>query len=122
MARTHDDLGALLGADRAASIVWEHPALATLSVPARLIYTCLVDGTSAEARDTIAGVEVVWRNRAILRAAPPSLDPVARNRRETSEAICRAVEELIASGLILLLDESSLSGGWVRKPWQSEPS
>ncbi len=102
--------------------MWEHPALATLSVPARLIYTCLVDGASAEARDTIAGVEVVWRNRNVLRSAPPALDPVARNRRETSEAICRAVEELIAQGLIVLLDESSLSGGWIRKPWQSEPN
>jgi hypothetical protein len=122
MARTHDDIGAIIGADRAADIVWEHPALATLSVPARLIYTCLIDGASPEARDTISGVEIVWRNRSVLRSAPASLDPVVRNRRETSEAICRAVEELIDQGLVVLLDESSLTGGWVRKPWQSDPS
>jgi hypothetical protein len=91
-------------------------ASVTLSDPARLIYASLVDGTSDEARETIAGVDVVWRNREGYRKA------ASHERKSVLETICCAVEELISSGLLLLLDEQSISGGWVRKPWEGLPS
>jgi hypothetical protein len=106
----------LLADERVRSIDWSHPALSSLSEPARLIYASLVDGTSEEARETIAGVDVVWRNREGYRKA------ASHERKSILGAICSAVEELIANGLLLLLDETTISGGWVRKPWQSLPS
>jgi hypothetical protein len=117
MSRPEEALATeMLAAERVQSIEWGHPSLTTLSEPARLIYVCLVDGCSPEALETIAGVELVWRNRAAYAAfATPE-------RRDTCEAICTAVEELIAGGLIVLLDDRSITGGWVRKPWECEPN
>ena len=118
-SRTTDDTAfeqELLADERVRSIEWTHPALAGLSDPARLIYASLVDGTSDEARETIAGVDVVWRNRDGYRKA------ASHERKSVLETICCAVDELISCGLLLLLDERSISGGWVRKPWEGLPS
>jgi hypothetical protein len=106
----------LLADERVRSIEWTHPSLARLSDPARLIYASLVDGTSDEARETLAGVDVVWRNREGYRKA------ASHERKSVLETICCAVEELIANGLLLLLDERTITGGWVRKPWEGLPS
>jgi len=117
--RTNDDVGfeqERLADERVRRFDWTPPARAGLSDPARLIYASLVDGTSDEARETIAGVEVVWRNRATYRKA------ASNQRKSVLETICSAIEELIASGLLLLLDERTITGGWVRKPWQGLPS
>ena len=118
-SRTIDDVAfeqELLADERVRSIDWTHPSLAGLSDPARLIYASLVDGTSDEARETIAGVDVVWRNRETYRKA------ASTERKSVLETICCAVQELITSGLLLLLDDSTISGGWVRKPWEGLPS
>lgn len=118
-SRSIDDVALeqeLLADQRVRSIEWTHPALTGLSEPARLIYASLVDGTSEEARETLAGVDVVWRNRREYRQA------AAHGRKSVLETICCAVDELIASGLLLLLDERSITGGWVRKPWEGLPS
>jgi hypothetical protein len=106
----------LLADERVRSIDWSHPSLTGLSDPARLIYASLVDGTSDEARETLAGVDVVWRNREGYRKA------ASHERKSVLETICCAVEELITNGLLLLLDEKTIAGGWVRKPWESLPS
>ena len=106
------------GEDRVQKIEWTHPALAPLSEPARLIYASLVDGSSEEARETIAGVDLVWKNRETYRAAPGTTDA----RRGALASICAAVDELIGAGLLLMLDEESVRGGWVRKPWEGQPS
>jgi hypothetical protein len=106
----------LLADERVRAIDWSHPSLAVLSDPARLIYVSLVDGCSDEARETLAGVDLVWRNREGYRKA------ATVERRGVLETICRAVDELIASGLLLLLDEGTIAGGWVRKPWEGLPS
>lgn len=106
----------LFADERVRSIEWSHPSLAHLSDPARLIYASLVDGISEEARETLAGVDVVWRNRDGYRKA------ASHERKSVLETICCAVDELIGAGLLLLLDERSISGGWVRKPWEGLPS
>lgn len=103
----------MLADERVRKIEWAHPALVGLSDPARLIYASLVDGTSEEARETIAGVEVVWRNRDGYRKA------ASHERKSVLETICCAVDELISSGLLILLDDRSISDGWVRKPWET---
>lgn len=120
-ARAHhdDDFAAeLLGDERVRQIDWSHPVLAPLSDPARLIYASLIDGLSDEARETLAGVDVVWRNRDEYRKAAST----TTGRRNVLDTICRAVDELIAAGLLLLLDERSITGGWVRRPWEGPPS
>lgn len=118
-ARTTDDVTfeqELLADERVRSIEWTHPALLRLSDPARLIYASLVDGFSDEAKETLAGVDVVWRNREGYRKS------ASNERKSILETICAAVEELLDAGLLLLLDESTISGGWVRKPWEGQPS
>lgn len=118
-SRSIDDVAfeqELLADQRVRSIEWAHPALAGLSDPARLIYASLVDGTSDEARETLAGVDVVWRNREGYRKA------ASHERKSVLETICCAVDELITAGLLLLLDEKTITGGWVRKPWEGLPS
>jgi hypothetical protein len=118
-SRSIDDVAfeqELLADQRVRSIEWTHPALVGLSDPARLIYASLVDGASDEARETLAGVDVVWRNREGYRKA------ASHERKSVLETICCAVDELIKSGLLLLLDERTITGGWVRKPWESVPS
>ena len=120
-ARVHhdDDFAAdLLADERVRRIDWSHPTLAPLSDPARLIYASLIDGSSDEARETLAGVDVVWRNREEYRKAA-STTP---GRRSVLDSICSAVDELIDAGLLLLLDERTISGGWVRRPWEGPPS
>lgn len=117
--RTHSDVSTALFADeRVRTIDWSHPALANLSDPARLIYTSLVDRCSEEAVDTLEAVDAVWRNREGYRRAATTT--AARIR--VLDAICDAVEELITAGLLLLLDDRSISSGWARRPWESEPS
>lgn len=106
----------MLADERVRSIEWTHPSLVRLSDPARLIYASLVDGCSEEARETLAGVDIVWRNREGYRKA------ASNERKGVLETICCAVEELVSAGLLLLLDETTISGGWVRKPWEGLPS
>ena len=106
----------LLADERVRSIDWSHPALVSLSDPARLIYASLVDGCSDEAKETLAGVDIVWRNRDGYRKA------ASTERKSILETICAAVQELITAGLLLLLDERTIAGGWVRKPWEDLPS
>lgn len=106
----------LLAEERVRSIDWSHAALRSLSDPARLIYASLVDGCSDEAKETIAGVDVVWRNREGYRRS------ASTERKSILETICTAVEELLDSGLLLLLDDRTIAGGWVRKPWEGLPS
>lgn len=105
-----------LADERVRSIEWSHPALAPLSDPARLIYASLVDGCSEEAKETIAGVDIVWRNREGYRKS------ASNERKSILQTICSAVDELLTQGLLLLLDERTISGGWVRKPWEGLPS
>lgn len=107
----------IIGAARVKEIEWSHPRLENLSDAARFLYACLVDGVSEQALDTIAGVEMLWRNRDRYRASERP-----QQRRAALETICTAVDELIAGGLLVLLDESTLSGGWVQKPWQGLPA
>lgn len=116
--RVDDFAAELLADERVRRIDWSHPALERLSDPARLIYASLIDGLSEEARETLAGVDVVWRNRDEYRKAA-STTP---GRRSVLDSICSAVDELIDAGLLLLLDERSVSGGWVRRPWEGPPS
>jgi hypothetical protein len=107
-----------LGAERVQEIAWSHPSLSGLSDAARIIYACLVDGCTDEARETIVGIGTVWRDRESYstgRFGTPE-------RREAVLRICHAVEELLAAGLLLLLDDRDIAGGWVRKPWQGAPS
>lgn len=118
IAENADFAAVLLAEERVRSIRWSHPNLSSLSETARLIYASLVDACSEQARQTLAGVDVVWRNRREYRRAAST----SRERRTTLDAICSAVNELIASGLLLLLDEETISSGWVRKPWESLPS
>lgn len=108
----------IIGAERVNEIDWSHPRLQHLSDAARFLYACLVDGCSEQALDTIAGVDVLWRNRARYRATGEATE----QRRAALETICSAVDELIAGGLLVLLDEHTLSGGWVQKPWQGKPA
>lgn len=115
----HDEFGAeLLAEERLARIDWSHPALAALSDPARLIYASMVDGCTEDARETLASVDTVWRNRAEYRKAA-STTP---ERRTVLDAVCDAVEELVAAGLLILLDDRTIAGGWVRRPWEGLPS
>ena len=95
---------------RAKEIPWGHPALATLSEAARLIYACLVDGRSDTAKATLRGVDVVWRNRYSERRKE-LLD------REAFDEICFAIQELIESRLVILRDATSVQTAWVRRPW-----
>jgi hypothetical protein len=121
-SRTVDDVTfeqELLADERVRSIDWSHAALRHLSDPARLIYASLVDGFSDEAKETIAGVDIVWRNRDGYRK---SASTDRNDRKSVLETICSAVEELLSAGLLLLLDERTISGGWVRKPWEGLPS
>lgn len=117
---TRDDAFAteLVGDERVRKIDWSHPALVRLSEPARLIYASLVDGCSEQAREVMAGVDVVWQHRDEYRNAA-STTPT---RRDVLDTICSAVEELLDGGLLLLLDEQSVRDGWVRRPWEGAPS
>jgi hypothetical protein len=108
----------MIGAERVKEIEWCHPRLENLSDAARFLYACLVDGCSEQALDTIAGVDLLWRNRDRYRT---SGDGTAQ-RRAAFETICTAVDELIGAGLLVLLDDRTLSGGWVQKPWQGLPA
>ena len=107
-----------LGVSRIQEIQWAHPRLTRLSDAARLVYACLVDGCSGTARETLDSVELVWRNRYKARERYSG----ATDMREALDEICLAVEELIAAGLLILLDRSSIVGGWVMKPWENPPS
>jgi hypothetical protein len=107
-----------LGVARIQEIEWAHPRLTRLSDAARLVYACLVDGCSATARETLESVELVWRNRYKARDRYVS----APEMRDALDEICLAVEELIATGLLILLDRSSIFAGWVMKPWETPPS
>ena len=107
-----------LGVARIQEIEWTHPRLKRLSDAARLVYACLVDCCSSTARETLDSVELVWRNR--YRARERYMG--ATQMREALDEICLAVEELISAGLLILLDRSSIFGGWVMKPWQTPPS
>ena len=95
---------------RAKEIPWAHPALASLSDTARLIYACLVDGRSDTATATLRGVDVVWRNRYSERRKE-LLD------REAFDEICFAVQELIDARLLILKDAMSVQSAWIRRPW-----
>ncbi len=113
-SRTEDGLGLA----RLQKIDWRHRELARLSDAARLIYACFVDGCSAEAKETLAAVDLVWRNRTAYRnrvATSPA-------RREALDEICLAVEELLARGLLLVVDRGSIANAWVRKPWEGMTS
>lgn len=107
-----------LGVARIQEIQWTHPRLVRLSDAARLVYACLVDGCSGTARETLDSVELVWRNRYKARERYAG----ATEMRDALDEICLAVEELIGAGLLVLLDRSSIFGGWVMKPWESPPS
>jgi len=107
-----------LGVSRIQEIQWAHPRLFRLSEAARLVYACLVDGCSGTARETLDSVELVWRNRYKARERYAG----AAEMRDALDEICLAVEELIGAGLLVLLDRSSIFGGWVMKPWESPPS
>ncbi len=107
-----------LGVARIQEIQWAHPRLTRLTDAARLVYACMVDGCSSTARETLDSVELVWRNRYRARERYTGLTEM----REALDEICLAVEELIAAGLLILLDRSSIFGGWVMKPWQNPPS
>lgn len=106
-----------LGVERIQEIEWAHPRLTKLSDAARLVYACLVDGCSGTARETLDSVELVWRNRYKARERYSG----APEMREALDEICVAVEELIAAGLLILLDRSSIFAGWVMKPWENPP-
>jgi hypothetical protein len=107
-----------MGVARIQEIQWSHPRLTRLSDAARLVYACLVDGLSSTARETIDSVDLVWRNRYQARERYVG----AVEMREALDEICLAVEELIAGGLLVLLDRTTISGGWVMKPWETPPS
>jgi hypothetical protein len=108
----------MIGAERVKEIDWAHPRLEHLSDAARYLYACLVDGCSEQALDTIAGVDVLWRNRERYRHDVERTE----QRRAALETICGAIDELIGGGLLVLLDEHTLAGGWVQKPWQGLPA
>jgi len=38
------------------------------------------------------------------------------------DEICLAVEELIAGGLLVMLDRTTIRHGWVMRPWETPPS
>jgi hypothetical protein len=107
-----------LGVARIQQIQWSHPRLTRLSDAARLVYACLVDGLSSTARETIDSVDLVWRNRYRTRERYAG----AAEMREALDKICLAVEELISGGLLVLLDRSTITHGWVMKPWENQPS
>jgi hypothetical protein len=115
---TPDVSSEIIGAARVKEIEWTHPRLENLSDAARFLYACLVDGVSEQALDTISGVEMLWRNRERYTASGRPTE----QRRAALETICSAVDELLDGGLLVLLDESTLSGGWVQKPWQGLPA
>lgn len=104
------DVVAPVASGPAKEIPWAHPALASLSEAARLIYACVVDGRSDAAKATLRGVDVVWRNRYSERRKE-LLD------REAFDEICFAVQELIESRLLILRDATSVQSAWVRRPW-----
>jgi hypothetical protein len=108
----------MIGAERVKEIDWSHPRLESLSDAARFLYACLVDGCSEQALDTIAGVDVLWRNRERYLSSGGGTAP----RRAALQTICGAVDELIGGGLLVLLDDKTLCGGWVQKPWQGLPA
>ena len=107
-----------MGVARIQEIQWGHPRLRRLSDAARLVYACLVDGCSCTARETLESVELVWQNRYRARDQHPR----AGEMREALDEICLAVEELLAAGLLIMLDRRSIFAGWVMKPWESPPS
>lgn len=107
-----------MGVARIQEIQWSHPRLMRLSDAARLVYACLVDGLSSTARETIDSVDLVWRNRYRTRERYAG----AAAMREALDEICLAVEELISGGLLVLLDGTTITRGWVMKPWENPPS
>jgi len=106
-----------LGVARVGEIHWGHPRLAGLSDAAKLVYACLVDGLSTTARETIDSVDQVWQDRFANHARYTAVATAAR--REAFWEICLAVEELLGEGLLVLLDRTSIKGGWVMKPWEA---
>ena len=107
-----------MGVARIQEIQWSHPRLLPLSDAARLVYACLVDGLSSAARETIDSVDLVWRTR--YRARSRYADAV--EMRGALDEICLAVEELIAGGLLVMLDRTTIRHGWVMRPWETPPS
>ena len=104
------DVIAPVASGRATEIPWAHPALATLSEAARLIYACMVDGRSDTAMATLRGVDVVWRNRYSERRKD-LLD------RDSFDEICFGVQELVDARLLILRDATSVQSAWIRRPW-----
>ncbi len=115
-----DALGLELGLDvaRLREIEWLHPRLTHLSDEARLIYACLVDGRSGAAQETLESVELVWTNHCDARMRYRDI----ASFRDALDEICLAVEELISSGLLILLDPRSIFHGWVMRPWEGSAS
>jgi hypothetical protein len=103
-----------LGVARIGEIDWSHPRLTPLSDAARLVYACLVDGLSTTARETIDSVDLVWKQR---HSSSTRYLVGSTARREAFGEICLAVQELLSAGLLVLLDRTSIKGGWVMKPW-----
>lgn len=107
-----------LGVARIQQIQWAHPRLSRLSDGARLVYACLVDGCSGSARETLDSIELVWRNRYKARERYAG----AAEMRDALNEVCLVVEELVSAGLLVMLDRTSILGGWVMKPWETPPS
>ncbi len=105
-----------LGVARIGEIDWSQPRLSALSDAAKLIYACLVDGVSGTARETIDSIDLVWQQR---HSSSSRYFGGSAARREAFGEICLAVEELLSAGLLLLLDRTSIKGGWVTKPWEA---
>ncbi len=105
-----------VGFARAQEIPWAHPRLSDLGDAARLLYACMVDGCSDTARETLESVDVVWRHRSAVQRGE------ARELREAIVEVLVAVEELLDAGLLVLLDRTTIFGGWVMKPWEALPS
>ena len=105
-----------VGFARAQAIPWSHPRLMSLGDAARLLYACLIDGCSTTAKETLESVDVVWRHRMAVQRGE------ARELREAVLEVLVAVEELLDAGLLVLLDRTTILGGWVMKPWESPPS
>lgn len=105
-----------IGFARAQQIPWSHPALAGLGDAARLVYACLVDGCSSTARETLDCVDLVWRHRWTAKHRDTT------ELREACIEVCVAVEELREAGLLVLLDSTTILGGWAMRPWECPPS
>ena len=105
----------ILGLERLVEIDWAHPEFSGLSDAARLIYACYVDRCSAQAVETIAAVDLVWRHREGFRRRAAS----SAERLAALDEICLAVQELVDRGLLLFDERSSLDRAWARRPWET---